>query len=304
MGRRAGIVMLAAAICLLAAPALRSHGVTGAAAPVFIPAPPAVGDCVLEADSVTPDYQPDATVYDAYPPVAMASCDGERYGDVAAIVAAPAPLVVTGDVSYMSTEDANVGTCWTATGEYLGATALVVEGIGWSPTLFLQWTAMAAPSDLQRAGGQRWIACLAVTSPAVRLPGTLRDAVHTGTARDRTGACFSGRDDATGFTGAGCLQPHTSQLLANASPADRDIPRDQVERSCSAALAALTGLADVTAGGALTALTLVRDQRGELADGATVPAGSSFGCAVTSTDPSRTLSGGLMGLGDQPIPWS
>lgn len=51
--------------------------------------------------------------------MALAACDGERYGEVVAVIAAPEQPTVTGDKSYMSTDDPNTSSCFRATSDYL-----------------------------------------------------------------------------------------------------------------------------------------------------------------------------------------
>jgi hypothetical protein len=307
VSRSAGILVLTAALGVVAVTALGTDGLAGVAAPIYVPPPPAVGDCITTSVPAFPNYAPDRSVYDTYPQVPIAACDGDRYGEVVALIAVPVPLTVTGDKSFMSIDDPNTGTCWLATSDYLGMTdPITLSGVDWTPSLSMQFQAIAAPSVLQHAAGQRWVACIATpyayTTP--RYSGTLHDAVHTGAARDQTGTCADGTDDNLGSTPGACQQPHTTQLIATGATTGPGTTRAQLDQDCEAVLSQLTGKPDITADGALTAYTLVRDGRGDLSDADVLEADNSAVCGVTSTHPSRTLSGGLIGLGDQPIPWT
>ena len=309
MGRGSGVVVLVAALVVLAVPALRTTRIDGAARTIDIPRPPAVGDCVTEAWTMTwSDYDPARSLFDNYAQMPLEPCAGERFGEVVAVLDDPQRPGPADSSAGSGFTDLNLTLCGTAVSTYLGATpARISAGVAWSPSVLSWWPMVSSPSDLQLAAGQRWLACIVGPGPAggseKAYEGTLRNSVTTGVARDRSGLCNDDPGLSDGYSGDACSRPHTTQLLAQAPTPGTATPMVRLRDSCAAAAAALTGLADPTAGGALTVVVVVDDLSGRTTADPVAPHGS-LQCALTSTDPSRTLSGGLMGLGDDPIPWA
>lgn len=309
MGRGAGFAVLAAAAVLVAAAALRPSPLDGAASPIDIPGPPAVGDCVTERWSAPwAAYQPELPLFANYGQMTTAPCSSERFGEVAAVILdpqRPGPVDSSTDSGYV---DPNMDRCAEAGHAYLGtATPATHDGVAWLPSLMFTWPIVSSPSDLQLAGGQRWLACIVSSGGGGDGDDpydiSLRDAVVTGVERDATGLCTDRADLQAGYTNDACGRPHTTQLLAQAPTPDTATPMARLRDSCAAAAASLTGLTDPTARGALTVVVVASGPSGRgTAD--PVPPDSWLQCALTTTDPSRTLSGGLMGLGDAPIPWT
>lgn len=308
MGRGTGLVVLAAALTLAVVPALGPRTVDGAAAAVPVDGPPAIGDCVSEPVELYPGYGNTTAAAYIYPQLAMAPCTDTRFAEVVMVIADPVQPQVTIEGSSLTIVDANQTRCETASAAYTGTSATIdVSGTRWSPVVTVQ-SSLSRPSPRQKAAGQHWIACL-ISAPGATYPeqapapydGTLRDAVTTGNARDRTGACPDGTDLDTGFAQGSCTRPHTGQLLATAALAG-DTPRAQLVQSCAAVSRRLIGLPDPTAQGALTTLLQVGPQPGTTTEDP-VPAGRSVRCGVSAAG-ERTLSGGLIGLGTRPLPWT
>lgn len=100
--QRVGLVVIGAVLVLVAVvTGLRPHLVAGAGQAAPIPGPPVVGDCVLD-----PVFGPPmGTIVTAtsggavpvYPAQQIRPCGGARYGEIAALIAAPKPTVVKGD---------------------------------------------------------------------------------------------------------------------------------------------------------------------------------------------------------------
>lgn len=302
MQRGTGWLVLVTAVTLAAVPVLRPGTVDGVATALPAPGPPAVGACADAPVAIYPSYGNAAGNTYVYPQIDIGPCTGTRFAEVVQVIADPVQPSVTVEGSALNIDDPNQDRCATAGSGYLGAAPMTGPGGStWKPVTAAQ-PSLSRPSARQEAAGQHWLACL-VAAPGVTYPehepapydGTLRDALATGAARDRLGACpdTSGLD--AGYSPGGCGRPHTTQLLAVSTELTADTPREQLTRDCASVAATLIGRSDPTAAGAL----------GVLVDAATdpVPAGSSVLCGVTTTG-ERTLSGGLTGLGDRALPWT
>ena len=310
MRRRGGLIVLLAALLLLTVPALRPGPVDGRAAPEPVAGPPAVGDCVTEPVQRYPGYGSGTGGSYVYPQLAVAPCAGTRFAEVVSVLTDPGrpEIVVRG--SSVNVSDPNQDACRTAVRDHLGTRVTVdPSGAVWSTVTTVE-VSVTRPSPRQEAAGQRWLACLAaargVTYPEqdpAPYDGTLRDAIATGAARDRIGACTT--DDDLGTANdptAGCSRPHTLQLLASTRDLPAGTPVATAGSGCRWTAERLTGLPDVTAGGALTVVVAVTDD-GLSVEADVVPADALVFCGIRTTG-GRTLDGGLVGLGDRPIPWT
>lgn len=270
------------------------------------PGTPAIGDCITGRESaVLPFWM--RTVDTVVPPAEAAPCGGARFAEV--VLVFPDPSEATRGYAI----DPLVQQCSDAGLAYVGLP--VVDLTGPPPV----WSVSSAPIPLlagpdarQAAAGQHWLACLAAPGWQVLEPptvdedaayeGTLRDSIPSGTHRDLFGVCVLG-DTLFGTSGP-CSMPHDVEVLGYGFA---DVPLDDrqaVEDSCRAHLEVVTGLADVTAGGVLEPRVVAASPDGFPA-GADEPiaVGSGMECQLVTTG-TRLLRGSLLGLGDDPIPWS
>ncbi|MEP6980028.1 MAG: hypothetical protein ABJA16_04615 [Nakamurella sp.] len=306
MQRGTGLVVLVAAVALAVIPSWRPRAVDGTASAVPVAGPPAIGDCVSDPVEIYPGYGNTTGATYVYPQLGMAPCTGPRFAEVVTVIPTPAEPQVTVEGSSLTIVDANQNRCEAASPGYVGTTAVIdVAGRRWSPVVSVQ-PSLSRPSPRQEAAGQHWLACLS-SAPGARYleqapapyDGTLRDAIATGAVRDRIDACPVGTSLDTGFSPGGCTRAHTSQLLAVAADLTADTSREQLIQGCASTAATLTGLPDPTAQGELRIVAQV----GPSPAADPVPAGSTVLCGV-ATAGERTLSGGLIGLGDRPLPWT
>lgn len=309
MTRRSGVLVLLAALLVLVATAWRPGPIDGTAAPEPVSGPPAVGECVSEPVQQYPGYGGGTGQTYVYPQLAVAPCTGTRFAEVVSVLDTPAEPQIVARGSSLNVSDPNQSACRTAVQDYLG-TAVTVDPAGtiWSTVTTVE-VSVTRPAPRQEAAGQHWLACLAAArgstypeqDPAP-YDGTLRDAIATGAARDRLGACATAPDLDTGYPAAACSRPHTVQLLATARELPAGTPTATVTDGCRWTAERLTGLTDVTAAGALTVLVLVSVD-GRTVGGDVVPAGALVACGL-GTVGGRTLSGGLVGLGAGALPWT
>ena len=310
MRRRGGLIVLLAALLLLAVPALRPGPVDGRAAPETVAGPPAVGDCVTEPVQRYPGYGSRTGGSYLYPQLAVAPCVGIRFAEVVSVLTDPVEpeIVVAG--SSVNVSDPNQDACRIAVRDHLGTRVTVDPTRAVWSTVTTVEVSVTRPSPRQEAAGQRWLACLAaargVTHPdqdPAPYDGTLRNAISTGVARDRIGACTTDDDLGTAsYPTGGCNRPHTVQLLATTRDFPAGSPVATAEAGCRSTAERLTGLPDVTAGGALTVVIAVTVD-GLSMSGDVVPVDALVSCGIRTTG-GRTLDGGLVGLGDRPLPWT
>ncbi|GGM08123.1 hypothetical protein [Nakamurella endophytica] len=279
-GRGAGGLLLLVAVAgMVAVAAWIRPPISGSPAAEPVPAPPAVGDCLLvdPADAVGPPTGP---------------CTQRHLGEVVAVQ----PRAAVGpELSVCSTPGAVT---------YLGLQPDGTLDGTWSPATFVA-DRQIGPSRRQRAAGQQWTACVLV--PA--LPAA--DTTYTGTAR---GAFAGGRLPQVYAVCAGtvlgerpmpCGRAHTVEVIGSTwvtGPVDRA----RLARGCADLVRRVTGLADPTAAGALT---LSSEVVGWSSDGMTGdPADESVrarstGTALCAVHASRELRATLVGIGDRPLPW-
>ncbi len=302
------MLVLLAALLVLVVTALRPGPVAGTAAAEPVPGPPAAGECVSEPVQQYPGYGGGTGQTYVYPQLTVAPCTGPRFAEVVSVLDAPAQPQIVAQGSSLNISDPNQAACRTAVHDYLG-TAVTVDpaGVIWSTVTTVE-VSVTRPASRQEAAGQRWLACLAAargpTLPGQEpapYDGTLRDAIATGAARDRIGACATAPDLDTAYPAAACSRPHTVQLLATTRDLPAGTPIATVSDGCRWTAERLTGLPDVTAAGALTVRVVVSVD-GRTVTGDVLPADAAVACGL-GTVGGRTLGGGLVGLGAAPLPW-
>ena len=157
--------------------------------------------------------------------------------------------------------------------------------IAWKPVLDVQGRTVG-PDPQARADGERWSACVEVSSTGTLgaaedpLPGACLD------SDDPAALAALGTDDFAGV-GVSCSVPHTVQVLAVAAMVGGSPSSGDAEQSCLAAATGYTGLSGSAFDGRL-GLAVVS---------ATYPF-----CVVRTTGNER-LAGSLLGLGGAPVPW-
>lgn len=311
--RQLGVLVIALVAVLVTVVAnLRPTIIQGSAQSAPVPGIPAVGDCVLDAlgGSLLASANETATSRSShYSRQQIGPCAGARYGEVVAVMRTPRAPVMAGDATSRYLEDPNMDSCYLSTPSYLGLPAGSVSTY-WMPNL-RRTSVMSAPTIRQQAAGQQWVACVVGLPPPNGSAGpvigssynsSLRDALHTGSQRDHLGSCLESTDRELD-SGTDCGLPHALETFAFGSTNGLPVSRTALQESCGQLVRRLTGLPDPTAGGQLVIDMYVG--QGSAADNAEpqIPADTVLQCGVAAAD-NRRLSGSLIALGTQPIPWA
>jgi hypothetical protein len=303
MDRRvAGIaVLVLALLAVVIVPSISGRRVVGTAVGLTFAAPPEVGDCVaplpsgvLNTSSRTPEVPISAIELEA-------SCSGPIGGEVVGVW--PTQAAAQND-QFGSRRG---GPCYRQVADYAGlqpfSRSIDVFGapfdgrVSWKPTIGFK-PINIVPGTLAAAGGQNWVACLAVPTLATTYHGTLRDAYVSGTLPDAFGLCWDGDDLDTAANLLHCDDPHPAELLATGWVQNRaTISKAEIEASCRSVAGRIMRTADSTRQGAIS---IVADQVSQ--DGA--QRGDeplAVNCFVTAILPQR-LSSTVVSLGDRPLP--
>ena len=310
--RLAGLALIGLAVlCLVAVRAVVATSVEGSAIALPVPAPPAVGDCVMQPIDPTWSFGKDPSTGEekpyTYPQLPMQPCNSDRFGEVTAVVSAPKPLTfVNGPDGQSEALDPNLDTCNLSALRFYG---MAFTGAQLSP-LAGDWYPLAGvsiaavrPSARQLAAGQPWLACVVYqavdytqpTAPQERYNMTFRNAYTGGPQKNAIASCFA---DQPGADPVDCSQPHHLEAFSF-SGTDRPTPRDHLQSTCATAVQKATAFPSIPEG--LTVAVSVTDSDGQLTAAAIIPAGAQVTCSVSST---RTLAGSLLAVGAGPIPWS
>jgi hypothetical protein len=248
----------------------------------------------------------------SYPAQLVQPCTGLRYGDVAAVIPSPAPTVASprSDGSTSST-DPNMDSCLRSAQRYLGIATATPLFTYWFPSLRTT-SSLAGPSARQRAAGQHWAACVVApyftdgsgAATNRRYGASIHHAIRTGRVRDQLGHCSSSLDWTDGGGSVGdCARPHLLEQLAYGRSGARPVNRSQVASTCRQLVGRVTGMPDLTAGGALAVLIFARDDKLTAITAAQIPANANLACGIASTG-TLILGGSLIALGRQPVPWA
>lgn len=299
------LVLLTAVVLVLATSALLNPGLAGQPAAAPLPAPPAVGSCLVltpdRADAVPCDQEHHAEVVRTWPA-------GTLPPGVATFAAIAAyPFGGGGRVGTADCEDEQQA--WVQGADVPGSQFWVVS----SPVVDSQL--LAAP-PAQRTASQGWVACIVVAPDRQLLTGSLRAGTPTPPV-SRLGSCVQEATNAWGPVTLTCDQPHRTEILASFRIGS--VFDDQghyigfandatLSASCTALVAAVARTDDPTFGGRLEvrAESLFPASIWEV--DATDPAGMPVHtyiplpqCAVELVG-DGTLSGTVVGLGDGPLP--
>jgi hypothetical protein len=278
------------------------------------PPPPQVGDCVL--DPVVPPWEIMGRAADSekdysYPRLTTGPCTGSRYGEIASVIADPAKPVVSDN----SVDDPNLANCSQAARQYMGVPDDPSGSTPLQPVLFVG-SAATSPSVRQEAAGEHWLGCIAYLEPHAfygggfddeqfgrleRYDTTLRDAMTTGSQKDRTAMCVTGPLEQMQEV-ADCTSSHSGEILALGPVATASESRGTLTAACRDLIARRTGIPDPAAVG-LTPQFAVTDENGARTDADPIPASSQVYCGLVATDDGRQLVGSLVLLGDRPVPW-
>lgn len=309
---RGGLLVIGLVVILVAVTTgLRAHVVAGVGRSAPVPGPPAVGDCVL--DPLVPGSPlelADVTATSGgtvprYPTQQIHSCTGTRYGEVVAVLPSPSPVLVkVDDAGGRYLDDSNADGCMTTASHYVGMTTPPVLHF-WQVYLAFT-TTLSRPSERQESAGQQWAACIVAPqyfSPALeQYPGSIRDAAHTGSQRNRLGNCVASAD-VNGENGPDdCGRPHARQFFAFGSTGAEVVDRTEIESTCRQLVGQVTAIPDLTAGGALSLVVQIQDDNGTAIDTAEVPTHSDMSCGVAAVG-TRSLTSSLLAWGDRPLPW-
>ncbi len=291
--RRSGSAILVIALFAAIVGSARTKQISGTPMSAPVPAPPTVGDCLLQPAPATVDelHAPSG------PPTDLGPCSGPRYGEVMAVLTDPDPAVRDHPAGL---ERVGTDLCAGTFQEFLGARNRRADG--WQTGLMIGAT-VVEPSALQRAAGQNWLACLVQPfgAAAIRYTGSLRRVLTTEQYPPELARCLrSLPQDSTFRAVVPCTAPHPAEILGWRL-VDPGTTAAAIRASCRSYAARLTGMADPTAGGRLIVVAQI--------DMAMPAAAESNGrhravgsvCAITATG-GRQLTGPLLGLGDRPVP--
>lgn len=306
-----GITVVAfALLAVLVVPGLVARPLAGRATTIPIPAPPQVGDCVL--DPIGPAVSDTTTNTWVLPSPRYGRCGPAHTAEVIE-VAAEVPAVstdpITGQPVAGTQFDPVVGVCGRTLAGYIGMDGVTGDGEfdGWIPS-FMVGTAVIGPHPWQRADGQRWAACVVMASDehglTVPMSTVVRGALRTGTMGSQFGLCLN----LIGTTSSmvPCAEVHRTEWFGNASwAADAAKPGVTLE-GCRRLVAAATLIPAATIDRSLTIEVDVEqaDRSGDVAEhGATADEvqWTQATCKVTARN-GRSLEGSLLGLGTRPIP--
>lgn len=178
--------------------------------------------------------------------------------------------------------------------------------IGYQASLLLA-AEIATPAPAAVTAGERWTVCYATTLAGTEELPTVIDSSQPGTG---LGVCFRDKvadpsaeipaeyDGSAGRSKelTDCRRPHTEQYVGYASTGAGGLTVADFLAACRGYLVRVTGMSDPTAGGQL---------RIDADSGDRQALGYGEGqCGLRVSDPSRALSGSLIGVGDGPLPWT
>jgi hypothetical protein len=312
MDRRwGGALVLAVAIIAALVGNARTKQVSGAPVSAPVPDPPSVGDCLLESPGANAwgpvDYGSNDDGQDSrYPELGLGACRDRRFGEIVGLV--PDGLDRTMDTGDpWSDPNSPLQDCYSDLSSYVGASDTAADPVQWSP-IPSTGLILVGPSAVQRAAGQRWLACVAsgvnaATGQGASYRGSVRDVYRTLRFPPELAQCVDQVPSTAGNTLVDCHQRHAAEMLGILF-SDRPLSIDAaaLARECTELARSMTGLKDITAGGRLRVGSIPTDLPPD--SGAADPASSSpqqWFCVLTPTK-GRALTGPLLGLGDGPVP--
>ena len=304
------MVVALAVLAAAALPALGGRMLTGTGSIAPVAGPPTIGTCVTMDRNDLIEIRRTAAGVTQIPSMEQIPCGVAHDGEVTAVFDEPGVFT---SADYFAPTAPEFSVCAVPTALYLDfidpgkQPAHPVARFGaWSP-VGLGAPQGVGPDIRQRRAGQHWRACVLQPPGARRYEGSARNAFRGGALPDRFTVCAL-RLFPLWQGPVGCGDRHTAQIFGSAGfdPAGRAA----LDRSCRALVAAVTGRADPTAGGALRVQAQIEhyDPSGRPLEGP--PTGSApgrrppiAGCVAVSAG-GRPLGRSLAGLGAAALPWA
>jgi hypothetical protein len=240
-------------------------------------------------------------------------CSGRRYGEIVAVIDTPGRLAVRGsDTDGQYLDDPNWDRCHRTIRDYLGIPGQPLSGT-WEVSVMVT-VALFSPTSRQQSAGQHWASCVVspqtvdggattIGSSSAEYDGPLRGALHTGNERNRIGYCAVSADLTAGVESTSCGTPHVLEVFGYGASGNRPVTRGQLETTCRRAVEQLTGDPDRDHADGLRTVVGITDGAGVPIIGTRIPEHSDVVCALAATG-GRKLTGSLLALGRQPIPWA
>ncbi|MET3806212.1 hypothetical protein ABIB25_003222 [Nakamurella sp. UYEF19] len=294
------VVLLAAVIT----PSIVGRTVVGQAEMALIPGPPAVGDCLLEPIRQAQQIDQVPTGKLTYRPLSIGPCTGARFGEVVSLIPAgqvrAAPATAPGVTNDAGFRDPNRARCRHDLDAYSGA-----RDPSTAPGASQYWTSaapisvtFAGPSPLQQSMGQDWIACVefidGVDGRSASYTSSLRNAIRQTILPPEAALCLA-TSDIQQEVPVPCSQEHQAEMFAYSLVQGISVRR--MDAACLLFVRQLTGMTDPTATGRLRVYSTLPDTAGE------APYPPDRVCLVATLG-TRSLTGPLIGIGNNPVPLS
>jgi hypothetical protein len=306
------------AVVLVAAfvvPNLGGRRVVGIAAPIPVPDPPRVGQCLLAAASggrSALEFN-QVTVSSA----GVGPCGAENFGEVVAVASDvhSFPSTVSNRTSHpeplacQPTARRYVGWNVNADDPTFGETAVIEPGGGepedpsvgparklgpWRPVATTS-IALYGPNLWQYLSGQNWLACVLLPRDAP-YAGSVRGG-PAGSASSAYAACWN-RGGFVPREPIPCARPHSGETFGVARLDDTDMAA--LDGSCGDLVRSATGMSDPGRGG-----VIIPEVQIGSSNGATSQSDSAGQASCTiSVVGDRQLTSSLTGIGDGPLPWA
>ncbi len=320
MDRRLVGALLVVAVFAVAivVPLLGGLRVTGIAEPVPVPRDPRMGDCLLhQPESIAASFNRPAAAGRSGTAAPLSTVSRPLGPAVVPCQTSPvaAEVVLTvgagGDPEARQQRVAETGIdCHDAALRYAGLTRsadgfrpgtvspqqAAEDVVAWRMSINVR-TAWVYPSPFLRAAGRIWAACVVAPPSDSSYRGSLADAFGTGRLPDQYGTCWNAPVVTPAVETVDCHEPHLSELLSVGVIADRStVTTAELRDSCRRLAVAAVGKKDPTDGGRLILKTTPERMYPSDLDRRV-----SVSCYLTTAG--RPLSGSLMGLHEQPVPF-
>lgn len=296
--------LLLAGAALVAGGPLLTPGIAGRAAAAPLPAPPAVGACVLFGDQDgDADGEPaggqdggsdQRSSRDAVD-LRTVSCDSDHDAEVTATWTADDP----------DRADVDRQTCRGVANSYAGLTDVLTVA-EWAAAVRAESRVILAP-DGQRTVDRGWVICTLGPASGEQFRGTLAGRPFAAGPTPGFSRCAV---DAAGGSAVSCSLPHRSELLGGAhgsyvpeagEDADRPLPSElwpDLALGCTALAARLFRTDDPTYDGVVR----IEVRPGLIGRNGAIGWYWSADCTMTVVG-DRTLVGSMVGVGDHPLPY-
>ncbi len=299
------IVVLCAVLAAVVAPNVSSRRVGGKPIPGMVDGPPSDGACVtamIDPWRSTPEPGPAVDDLIHFPTADFGPCDGPVVGEVASMDTAASPPERIVATDYQNA----VAQCALEAIGYLGSVPPVVgqgagqPGLLWTSVLGFRYTQIG-PSDVQRAAGQQWSACVVGSADLTPYVGQLRDVLTTGILPPIFGSCWP-TIDVSGPKEMRCDFPHAVELLGATNLGPIPVSATEVREACTVYASRALRTTDPTRDGAIRPEILAYD-----GDAAIIPpidsrlADRYVDCVLIAQN-GRHLNNTLVGIGQRPLP--